>query len=44
MVVESGSTDSPESPGASAGEAAHDLAAQVLDRLRAGGQTLAVAE
>jgi hypothetical protein len=30
--------------GSSAGEAAHDLASQVLDRLRAGGQTVAVAE
>jgi len=28
----------------SAGAAAHDLATQVLDRLRAGGQTVAVAE
>jgi len=28
----------------SAGAAAHDLASQVLDRLRAGGQTVAVAE
>ena len=35
MVVESGS---------SAGEAARDLASQVLDLLRAGGQTVAVAE
>src|SRR5271165_10136 len=31
-----------ESPGSSAGLAARDLASQVLDRLRAGGQTVAV--
>src|SRR5262249_51589018 len=30
--------------GSSAGEAAHDLASQILDLLRAGGQTVAVAE
>ena len=30
--------------GSSAGDAARDLACQVLDRLRAGGQTVAVAE
>ena len=30
--------------GSSAGDAARDLASQVLDRLRAGGQTVAVAE
>jgi nicotinamide-nucleotide amidase len=41
MIVESGS---PDSPGSSAGEAARDLASQVLDRLRADGQTVAVAE
>ena len=41
MVVRSGS---PGTPGSSAGEAARDLAGQVLDRLRAGGQTVAVAE
>ena len=41
MVVGSGS---PGTPGSSAGEAARDLASQVLDRLRAGGQTVAVAE
>lgn len=39
MVVESSG-----SSGFSAGEAARDLAGQVLDRLRAGGQTVAVAE
>src|ERR1700686_3908712 len=33
-----------ESPGSSAGEAARDLASQVLDRLREAGQTVAVAE
>jgi len=33
-----------ESSGFSAGQAARDLAGQVLDRLRAGGQTVAVAE
>jgi nicotinamide-nucleotide amidase len=47
MIVESGSSDSPGSsgsPGPSAGEAAHELAGQILDRLRAGGQTVAVAE
>ena len=38
VVVESGS------PGSSAGEAARELAGQVLDLLRAGGQTVAVAE
>jgi len=31
-------------PGSSAGEVARDLAGQILDRLRADGQTLAVAE
>src|SRR5690349_25029792 len=36
MIVDQGS--------GSAGAAAHDLASQVLDRLRAGGQTVAVAE
>jgi len=41
VVVGSGS---PGTPGSSAGEAARDLAGQVLDRLRAGGQTVAVAE
>ena len=41
MVVGSGS---PGTPGSSAGESARDLASQVLDRLRAGGQTVAVAE
>ena len=41
MVLGSGS---PQSAGSSAGEAARDLADQVLDRLRAGGQTVAVAE
>jgi PncC family amidohydrolase len=40
MIVVLGS----ESPGSSAGEAARDLASQVLDRLQAGGQTVAVAE
>ena len=35
---------SPGTPGSSAGEAARDLAGQVLDRLRADGQTVAVAE
>src|SRR5215475_3764471 len=50
MIVGSGSPGSAESPGSplspgsSAGEAARDLASQVLDRLRAGGQTVAVAE
>jgi PncC family amidohydrolase len=32
------------SPGSSAGAAARELASQVLDRLRAGGQTVAVAD
>ena len=41
MVVGSGV---PGAPGSSAGEAARDLAGQVLDRLRAGGETVAVAE
>jgi nicotinamide-nucleotide amidase len=41
VVVRSGS---PGTPGSSAGEEARDLAGQVLDRLRAGGQTVAVAE
>ena len=41
MVVGSGS---PGTPSSSAGEAARDLASQVLDRLQAGGQTVAVAE
>ena len=41
MVVGSGS---PGTPRSSAGEAARDLASQVLDRLQAGGQTVAVAE
>jgi nicotinamide-nucleotide amidase len=36
--------ESSGSSGFSAGEAARDLAGQVLDRLRAGGQTVAVAE
>jgi nicotinamide-nucleotide amidase len=40
----SGSSESAGSLGLSAGAAAHDLASQVLDRLRAGGQTVAVAE
>jgi nicotinamide-nucleotide amidase len=43
----SGSSDpagSPDPAGSSAGAAARDLASQVLDRLRAGGQTVAVAE
>ncbi len=35
---------SPGSPGSSAGEVARELAGQILDRLRAGGQTVAVAE
>ena len=35
---------SPGTPRSSAGEAARDLASQVLDRLQAGGQTVAVAE
>ncbi len=39
MVVESSG-----SSGFSAGQAARDLAGQVIDRLRAGGQTVAVAE
>lgn len=41
MVVGSGS---PEASGSSAGEAARELAGLVLDRLRAEGQTVAVAE
>jgi nicotinamide-nucleotide amidase len=56
VVEESGSPGSPAASGSSessgssgslglsAGAAAHDLASQVLDRLRAGGQTVAVAE
>jgi PncC family amidohydrolase len=47
VVVGSGSPESagaPGSSGSSAGEAARVLAGQVLDRLRAGGQTVAVAE
>jgi nicotinamide-nucleotide amidase len=36
--------ESSGSSGFSAGQAARDLAGQVLDRLRAGGQTVAVAE
>jgi PncC family amidohydrolase len=41
MIVVSGSSGSP---GSSAGEAARELAGQILDRLRAGGHTIAVAE
>jgi PncC family amidohydrolase len=41
VVVGSGSSGSPVS---SAGDAARDLAVQILDRLRSGGQTVAVAE
>ena len=44
MVLGSGSPESADSLGSSAGEAARDLAGQVLDRLQAGGQTVAVAE
>src|ERR1700748_2988933 len=43
MIVVVGA-GSPGTPGSSAGEAARDLASQVLDLLRAGGQTVAVAE
>ena len=41
VVVGSGSSDSSDS---SAGDGARDLAVQILDRLRAAGQTVAVAE
>jgi nicotinamide-nucleotide amidase len=41
VVVGSGSSGSSDS---SAGEAARHLAVQILDRLRSGGQTVAVAE
>jgi PncC family amidohydrolase len=41
VVVGSGSSGSSDS---SAGDGARDLAVQILDRLRAGGQTVAVAE
>jgi nicotinamide-nucleotide amidase len=43
MSVVTGSSASPAS-WSSAGDAAYDLATQILDRLRAGGQTVAVAE
>jgi len=41
MIVVLGSSGSP---GSSAGEAARELAGQILDQLRAGGHTVAVAE
>src|ERR1700729_1405334 len=50
MIVVLGSQESAGSPesagslGSSAGEAARGLGGQILDRLRAGGQTVAVAE
>jgi nicotinamide mononucleotide (NMN) deamidase PncC len=40
----SGLSGSSDPAGFSAGEAARDLAVQILDRLRAGGHTVAVAE